>query len=396
MISFHELAWLGVGVEVLLAVAVVLWVRTRAGREEAPRLLCLSDLVVALTVVGAAAGAKLALQITLAPRDRFGLIHLVYLDLVVVLPLVGLLLLLVAPGRPRATRPLLLAVLAACAMAPVGAYASFVEPFALRLERARIDVPAERAGDAPLRVGVLADIQTARVGAHEHRAVERVMALRPDVIVLPGDLYQGPRSRRESELPKLRALLGRLRAPGGVYFVLGDADSRKAMNDHHTRRALAGTGVRLLVNQTARVRVRDRELTLGGIELDWRTREARATVRRLAEARGGEDVRLLLSHRPDVGLSPEAGPRIDLTVAGHTHGGQVQVPFYGPPSTASSVPRAVGAGGLHVLGGRNPIYVSRGVGLERGHAPRIRFLAPPEVSLLEIGERRGATRAEAP
>ena len=379
----------------LLAVGVALWVRTRA-RRRTPRHLRMGDLLVALAVVGAAAAARLALLTVIAPRDGFARIHVVYLDLVVVLPLVGLLLLVVAPGRPRATRPSLLAALGACAMAPVGAYASFVEPFALTTERARIQVPDERAGEAPVRVGVLADIQTARVGAHEHRAVERAMALRPDVIVLPGDLYQGPRSRRESELPKLRALLGRLRAPGGVFFVLGDADSRTAMNDLHTRRALAGTGVRLLVNETARVRVRDRELTIGGTELDWRTRDARATVRRLAEARGADDVRLLVSHRPDVGLIPEAGPRIDLTVAGHTHGGQVQVPFYGPPSTASSVPRAVGAGGLHVLGARNRIYVSRGVGLERGHAPRIRFLAPPEVSLLEIGEAVSPNRPEAP
>jgi uncharacterized protein len=70
-------------------------------------------------------------------------------------------------------------------------------------------------------------------------------------------------------------------------------------------------------------------------------------------------------------------------VAGHTHGGQVQLPIVGPPSIASRVPREVGAGGLHELDGRR-IYVSRGVGVERGQAPLLRFGAVPEVSLITL------------
>jgi hypothetical protein len=92
--------------------------------------------------------------------------------------------------------------------------------------------------------------------------------------------------------------------------------------------------------------------------------------------------------RPDVALGLRPGSRIDLVVAGHTHGGQVVLPGFGPPMTLSHVPRAVAAGGLHDLGG-NAIYVSRGVGCERGQAPRIRFLCPPEVSLLEVGASAG-------
>ena len=75
--------------------------------------------------------------------------------------------------------------------------------------------------------------------------------------------------------------------------------------------------------------------------------------------------------------------RIDLTLAGHTHGGQVQLPGVGPLMIASRVPRSVGAGGLHSLAGRR-IYVSRGVGVERGQAPRLRLGAVPEVSLITL------------
>ena len=62
----------------------------------------------------------------------------------------------------------------------------------------------------------------------------------------------------------------------------------------------------------------------------------------------------------------------------------MQLPLLGPHIILSQVPRAVGAGGYHVIDGR-AIYVSRGVGHEGGQAPRIRFLCPPEVSLLLLG-----------
>ncbi len=95
-------------------------------------------------------------------------------------------------------------------------------------------------------------------------------------------------------------------------------------------------------------------------------------------------MRILLAHRPDAGLELRRGTRVDLTVAGHTHGGQVAPPLLGPLVVASAVPRHVGAGGLHDLGGGRRIYVSRGIGMERGHAPPLRIGAPPEVSLLTL------------
>jgi hypothetical protein len=73
---------------------------------------------------------------------------------------------------------------------------------------------------------------------------------------------------------------------------------------------------------------------------------------------------------------------VDLARAGHTHGGQVALPFFGPPITLSRLPRRY-AGGLNDYQGI-PLHVSRGVGMERGTAPQIRFLVPPEVCVVDV------------
>jgi hypothetical protein len=287
--------------------------------------------------------------------DIFGIAHVLWLDLVVVVPLAALL------AFALLRRPVLLLGLLAV---PVGVYASFVEPSRLVVERATVDVP----GDLALRIGVVADLQFEHVAGHEREAVRRVMAERPDVILVAGDFHQGSVGSFERERDAIRELLRALRAPDGVFAVQGDAESIPKLLE-----VLAGTGVRPLVNETVRVR----GITLGGVEREFDTPAAREAIDRLRAARG---VRILLAHRPDVALRQ---PGVDLVVAGHTHGGQFQIPLLGPPFTASEIPRDVAAGGLHSVGGQR-VYVSRGVGVERGQAPRLRFRSVPEVGVLTL------------
>jgi predicted MPP superfamily phosphohydrolase len=333
-------------------------------------------LLAGLAAAVAALGVKGLVLLWMGLSVPFGVLHVIWLDLVVAVPLAALLLMAIAGRRAG---PLVRAgAVAACCLAPVGAYASFVEPERLVLERAELELDPLRAGERPLTIGVIADLQCEEVGGHEHEAVERLMAERPDVILLAGDYHQGSHGKFDEQLPALRSLLRRLRAPGGVFAVQGDVESVA-----EARRVMAGTGVRLLVNAVETVRVRDRRLSIAGIELAYWSAAARSTLARL-ERRGGQgDVRIALAHRPDAVRLLSPGTRVDLTVAGHTHGGQVQLPLIGPITISSRVPRRVGAGGLHELDGRW-IYVSRGVGAERGQAPRLRLGAVPEVSLITL------------
>ena len=384
MLLFHLLLVGSLVVDAAVA-AVVLF--ARRGRPIDP-----GRLVAAALVVGLVAAVKLVLLGALGV-GLFGMIHAVYLDAVVLLPLAGVAV-LIAPRLGRRVTPAA-RVVAALALipAPVGVYASFIEPYRLQLETATVELPADRTGVRPLRVGVLADLQTDHVGDYERRAVERLMAQRPDLVLVPGDLFQGTAEQFERELPAFRALLARLaEAPGGAWCCRGNVDVAPRF-----ARAVAGTPARLLVNEIAHVIVADRRVTLGGLDDGWvPSPAARRTIDALEADPDPADIRILIAHRPDAALALRPQTRIDLVVCGHTHGGQVRLPLLGPPITFTRLPRRLAAGGLHPLPGAPPgqpaaarrLYVSRGVGHERAHAPPLRVNCPPEITLLTLANAR--------
>jgi hypothetical protein len=89
---------------------------------------------------------------------------------------------------------------------------------------------------------------------------------------------------------------------------------------------------------------------------------------------------VMLGHLPNFALRDGDA---DLLVAGHTHGGQVRVPFFGPIITHSLIPRSWAAG-VTDLGNGRTLIVSRGIGMERGVAPRLRFLCRPQLIVVDL------------
>ena len=328
-------------------------------------------------------GLSVALVAT-ADIDGFGVVHWLYLCGVIAAPMTGVTIGAIAittPPEPVIRRGRRLALLVAALLVlpvPVGAYATHVAPFRLTVDTATATVPDARSGNNEVVIAVLADLQTNTITGHERGAIDRVIAARPDIIVVPGDIFQGTARELERATPAIREQLARLRAPGGVYFVRGDVDSVEPVEA-----LLTGLDITILDNQIITVAVGDRDLAIGGVDLMYDAETARVVYDDLLGRSGGEEITILLSHRPDAVLQLPDDAGIDLVISGHSHGGQIAIPGFGPLMTLSEVPRAVAAGGLHEVGG-NPIYVSPGIGIERAQAPQIRLFTRPAVGVVTL------------
>ncbi len=249
-------------------------------------------------------------------------------------------------------------------VASVGVYAFFVEPFAI--VQTTYTITSDKV-HIPLRIAVLADIQTDHVGSHERRAVRMAMAARPDLILLPGDHVQYRQADiRNGMLDELREVFFEegLQAPLGVYAARGNVD-----RDGWTR-AFAGLDVRASDETSV--------YTQPGLSVT--TLSLHDGFNRDAQIPAQPGFHIAVAHSPDYSLGHVEA---DLLVAGHTHGGQVQVPFLGPLITLSEIPRNQ-AHGVTQLPGNRTLVVSRGIGMERSNAPRLRFLCRPEVVIIDV------------
>jgi hypothetical protein len=280
-------------------------------------------------------------------------------------------------GRAGARRRAVLLGVLSAAVAVVYVDAVQVEPRLVFVRRHALD----RSGGRPsrtLRILQVSDLQTPAIGVHEERALRRGLAERPDVIVLTGDYVQydlGARTEDQAEAD-LRALMARIgfTAPLGVFATDGDAGPPCS-------EVFEGAAVRCLVDESVLLEPPG----IGPVALTGLSRD-RGRVRepewlRALFARGpSAPHRLVISHAPDF-VDSLPSP-VDLVLAGHTHGGQVVLPFFGPLRTGTRLPRRY-AGDLHDFAG-TPLHVSRGVGMERDFAPQVRFFCPPEICVLDV------------
>jgi len=371
MSTFWIVAFTLVGL-VNVALALIVLLHRSSGNEPAGLLrVCVAAFAVVVASAFETAG------LALLGLRMFGLMHIAWIDISVVVPISGIAVFVGALlGRPSKASVKVVAALG-LAVIPIAIDAMFITPFDLRLETADVALPAAREGVLPLKVAILADLQSTTVAEHQRNAIATIMSTEPDLILIPGDIFQGTESMFHAQAPSFRELLSELHAPGGVFAVQGNTDTGRLFSQ-----LFDGTGIRVLNDEVVRFTVHDRKVALLGLSMAHFVWDERC--QEFAREPGEDEVRIAMAHIPDAVYSlPRGSSRVDLFVAGHTHGGQVSFPFIGPPVILTSVPKAVAAGGLHDLDGRR-IYISRGVGMERGLAPRIRWRVPPEVSLLTL------------
>jgi hypothetical protein len=232
-----------------------------------------------------------------------------------------------------------------------------------------------------LRIAHLTDLHVGPLLRPDHLPgiVEETNDQQCDLIAVTGDLID----HSNRHLPEVIDAMRNLEAPLGVYFVLGNHDYRD--NVGQILRAFEKEGLNMLLNQAVSLEHRGASISIGGIDYAERRRDLLRLVRATATQMPRAGLRLLLAHHPHA-FDVAAGCGIDLTLSGHTHGGQwlfrkhgAERPSLGLGNLAWRYPQ-----GLYQRG-RSKLFVSNGV----GSSFPVRIKCPPEISILRLHRTLG-------
>ena len=278
-------------------------------------------------------------------------------------------------SKKRLALKVFLALLAVAALLALWSFV--VEPDRLVVREVELGLARWPADAGELRLAVVSDIHTGSPHIDEaklDKLVEEINRLRPDAVVLLGDFVISGMTGGEFIAPEVTAeKLKGLRSAHGTFAVLGNHDWWEG--GERVWRALEAAGVRVLENDAASFVHGGRQVWLVGLADMWtRKPEVRGS---LAKVTDDSSPVLVLTHNPDI--FTEVPERAALTLAGHTHGGQVCLPLVGRPVVPSRHGQRFAAG--HVVEGSRHLFVTTGVGTS---ILPVRFRVAPEIVLLRI------------
>lgn len=246
-------------------------------------------------------------------------------------------------------------------------YGEVYEPNHLEIQRASIAVKGLKK---PVKVAHLSDLQTDGLRAMHMEAQRAVNGFAPDFVFFTGDLINHP-----SLEPEIQAYLRGFKSRHGAFAVGGNIDRHLNLGEFYN-----DTGFTVLDGDFRRLKS-DGD-TVGVVGLGIEDFVDRNLLGTLLKKLGKTDATLLLSHVPDTMRTAEGLP-VTALFSGHTHGGQMRLPWLDPIVKLSGVSRKIAAGGIHKAGDLY-VVVSRGLGLEGHVAPRVRTFCSPHILLLEL------------
>jgi uncharacterized protein len=253
-------------------------------------------------------------------------------------------------------------------------YGYLMEPNWFKVETIRLQLPRLSRRFSGLRIAQISDIHMGGWMNLERlqRAADLVLEQKPDLLLITGDFVIGHDAADISQqsVQDLIAGLSRLGASFPTFAVLGNHDY---WTDVETvRHILSSTGITELTNTVVTLRRDEESLHLCGVDDIW---EGDVRLDDVIAQLSGDGAAILLAHEPDFADTSAASGRFDLQLSGHTHGGQVVLPFVGPPI-------------LPYLGRKYPSglykvremfqYTNRGIGMAR--LP-LRINCPPEITV---------------
>ncbi len=254
----------------------------------------------------------------------------------------------------------LVAVMAACLF-----YGFFLEPN--WIDTNIVTLRTAKLKESSFRIVQISDIHCDTAPRNEEKTVQIIDQLKPDVIVATGDYLN-----HASAVPLLKKTLSQLEAPLGIFAVTGNFEGKYGS----VLDLFGGTSVHLLEQETVTLTKGGDSINISGLSLD-----RSAACWDLLQDLPPERFNVFLFHKPDL-IEVVKNLPVDLYLCGHTHGGQVALPFYGALITFSKFGKKYESGLYHV--GKTVLYVNRGLGLEPRPAPQARFLARPEITVFDI------------
>ena len=255
-------------------------------------------------------------------------------------------------------------------------WAFVIEPRRLVVNEVDLALPQWPEDQAPLKVALLSDLHIGSPWWDLERAAELVRVTnetKPDVILLAGDYtINGVKFGTRIDIEPIAKVLAGFEAPHGTIAVLGNHDE---YNDRQrTRQALEANGITVLENEAKTFDHGGRPVSIAGYADFY---EGYAWPERAFAKAAPNGPVVALVHEPDIFANHYDRPAI--TLAGHTHGGQVALPFLGRPVVPSDFGQRFAVG--HVVEDGHHLFVTTGVGTS---IYPVRFRVPPEIALLTL------------
>lgn len=278
----------------------------------------------------------------------------------------------------------------ATAAAAAFVYAVAIEPFAIETVDIEIFLPRLPIEFDGYTVLQLSDLHTSRYGKREQIVADLIKSLPiPDLVVITGDLVHTSKG-----IPPFLRVTDGVKGRDGIFAVFGNSEHKNGIRPAAFSKLLSDSGIQPLLNSHCLIARGGKQIALVGVDDPVSLRDC------MEDGLEGLDdsiFKVLLMHSPD-GIAEAVVRGIDLTLSGHTHGGQVKFPLFGAPYTHSTLGRRMsngyyaGSNLKRIIGirpGRSQLYVTRGLGVS---GVALRFLCRPELTRITL--RKGVPRAK--
>lgn len=252
-------------------------------------------------------------------------------------------------------------------------YSFIIEPRWVKVNQYELKIDNLPPQFRDFRIVLFGDIHRSKIvsAGYISKCISKVNKLNPDIVLNTGDYITG----KQGYIFDIVEMLKTIKPEYGVYSVLGNHDGEIVA------KGLKQAGIRVLRNESVTIEKDGGILRLIGLDDSLSGYEN--IVKELKDAKKTE-VRLLMMHNPDLfKILKLYEYRIDLIAAGHTHGGQVVIPFIGPPLVPSIYGKKYASGFIREKKGL--MYVTRGIGT---YLLPVRFFCRPEITLFVLSDEK--------